>query len=308
MTNPPPRLSVIVPVYKSEPYLEECVESILAQTFTDFELILVEDGSPDRSGKLCDELALKFPDKIKVIHKENGGAASARNAGLAIARGEYIGFIDSDDTILPDMFQYMIESIEKFQADVLETKFILPGKDAYMDTDVRFFSGREALIEMLNWRLSTSLCTKIFRREILDGILMDEGHTNEDFRYICDVFLKDAVVCVSPRAFYNYRETPGSVTRVVRPGFFDLFGNLDYLDEKLPQNDKALRKSFRRYSLTMHIMSGVKIVKGRLNKVYKEWIRINRKFIWKNSDLIFFDKNLSLRWRLKAVYSFLRLP
>ncbi|KAF3371822.1 glycosyl transferase family 2, partial [Enterococcus faecium] len=89
-------ISIIVPVYKVEKYLRKCVDSILAQTFTDFEVILVDDGSPDNSGKICDEYAEK-DNRVRVIHKENGGLSSARNAGIDVARGKYLGFVDSDD-------------------------------------------------------------------------------------------------------------------------------------------------------------------------------------------------------------------
>ena len=97
-----PKISIIVPVYKVELYLEKCINSILNQTFKDFELILVDDGSPDRCGEICDEYAKK-DNRIVVVHKENGGQASARNVGLDIARGDYIGFVDSDDWIERDM-------------------------------------------------------------------------------------------------------------------------------------------------------------------------------------------------------------
>ncbi|MDT6814838.1 glycosyltransferase, partial [Enterococcus faecium] len=94
-------ISIIVPVYKVEKYLRKCVDSILAQTFTDFEVILVDDGSPDNSGKICDEYAEK-DNRVRVIHKENGGLSSARNAGIDVARGKYLGFVDSDDYIDED--------------------------------------------------------------------------------------------------------------------------------------------------------------------------------------------------------------
>ena len=99
-----PLISVIVPVYKVEPYLARCIDSILAQTFTDFELILIDDGSPDNCGRICDEYSQKN-NRIQVIHKENGGLSSARNAGMEICKGDYIYFIDSDDWIEPDMYE-----------------------------------------------------------------------------------------------------------------------------------------------------------------------------------------------------------
>ena len=102
-----PLLSVIVPVYKVEAYLDECVESILNQTYTDLELILVDDGSPDRSGEMCDAWAER-DSRVRVIHKPNGGVCSARNAGLDAARGEYAAFVDSDDWLDPGMYEAML--------------------------------------------------------------------------------------------------------------------------------------------------------------------------------------------------------
>ena len=111
------KISVIVPVYKVEQYLKSCVESILNQTFKDFELILVDDGSPDSCGAICDELA-KTDDRIVCIHKENGGLSSARNAGIEIAKGEYIAFIDSDDIVASDMLEVMYGNLVKYDADI----------------------------------------------------------------------------------------------------------------------------------------------------------------------------------------------
>ncbi|EGP5489252.1 glycosyltransferase, partial [Enterococcus faecium] len=110
-------ISIIVPVYKVEPYLRKCVDSILAQTFTDFEVILVDDGSPDNSGKICDEYASK-DSRVRVIHKKNGGLSSARNAGIDVARGKYLGFVDSDDYIEKDMYELLYDNIVKEQADL----------------------------------------------------------------------------------------------------------------------------------------------------------------------------------------------
>ena len=101
-----PTISVIVPVYKVEPYIRKCVDSILGQTFSDIQVILVDDGSPDQCGKICDEYA-KQDNRVEVIHKENGGLSDARNAGIPYAKGEYIIFLDSDDYIENDMFEYM---------------------------------------------------------------------------------------------------------------------------------------------------------------------------------------------------------
>ena len=110
-------ISVIVPVYRTEAYLDRCIESIVDQTYTNLEIILVDDGSPDRCPQMCDEWARR-DTRIRVIHKKNGGLSDARNAGMAAATGEYIGFVDSDDWIKPDMFRLLYEKMEQMQSDI----------------------------------------------------------------------------------------------------------------------------------------------------------------------------------------------
>jgi glycosyltransferase involved in cell wall biosynthesis len=110
-------ISIIVPVYDVEKYLKKCVDSILNQTFKDFELILVDDGSPDNSGAICDQYAEK-DSRVRVIHKENGGLSDARNAGIEVARGKYLGFVDSDDFVNEDMYKQLYTSIIENNADL----------------------------------------------------------------------------------------------------------------------------------------------------------------------------------------------
>ena len=117
-------ISVIVPVYKVEKFLDRCINSIIQQTFTNLEIILVDDGSPDRSGEICDEWKMK-DKRIRVIHKENGGLSDARNKGLDVATGDYVAFIDSDDWIDPDMFQLLYDATQKYQADIAECSWRL---------------------------------------------------------------------------------------------------------------------------------------------------------------------------------------
>ena len=112
------KISVIVPVYRAEQYIVRCVDSILTQKFHDIELILVDDGSPDHCPEICDKYAQK-DNRVKVIHQKNGGVAAARNAGLILAQGEYITFVDSDDFIEPDMYQSMIQVADQYDCDVV---------------------------------------------------------------------------------------------------------------------------------------------------------------------------------------------
>ena len=110
-------ISIIIPVYKVEKYLEKCINSIIGQTYTNLQIILVDDGSPDNSGKICDKYAKK-DSRVEVIHKSNGGLSEARNSGIERAKGKYIGFVDSDDYIKEDMYEVLYNLITRFQADV----------------------------------------------------------------------------------------------------------------------------------------------------------------------------------------------
>lgn len=118
MSNTPFDVSVVIPVYNMEAYLDRCVKSVLAQTLQNIEIILVDDGGRDRSVTMCDDYAAAYPDKVRVLHKENGGLTSAWKAGSAIAKGRYIGYVDSDDFILPDMYEKMFQRIEEEKADI----------------------------------------------------------------------------------------------------------------------------------------------------------------------------------------------
>ncbi|MEG0087047.1 MAG: glycosyltransferase, partial [Niameybacter sp.] len=117
-----PTLSIIVPVYNVEKYLPKCIESILAQSFTDFEVILIDDGATDKSGEICEEYANK-DTRIKIIHKENGGLSSARNAGIELSNGNYIGFVDSDDFIHPQMYEILLREARSSNSDVVICRY-----------------------------------------------------------------------------------------------------------------------------------------------------------------------------------------
>ena len=125
-------ISIIVPVYNVDQYLENCIESILNQTFKDYELILIDDGSTDKSGEICDKYEKK-DNRIKVIHKYNGGLSSARNAGLDLACGKYIGFVDSDDSIHPEMYEILYDLQQIYNADISVCSF----KKVYENIDVK---------------------------------------------------------------------------------------------------------------------------------------------------------------------------
>ena len=143
-----PKVSVVIPVYKVEPYLRRCVDSVLAQTLSDLEIILVDDGSPDHCPEICDEYALTHQN-IQVIHKTNGGLASARNAGMRIAQGEYILFVDSDDWIDPEMAEELVAVAEQHRVDFVRFRPMYAGWPQYEDGTLCDFGTENGLHEGL---------------------------------------------------------------------------------------------------------------------------------------------------------------
>lgn len=306
-----PDVSIIVPVYNVEEYLGECVESLLAQTLGSYEVILVDDGSTDSSGRMCDDFAAAHPDKIRVIHQPNGRQAAARNAGIDAARGRYVGFVDSDDMVLPGMFGEMVKAMESKDVDVVVSRCIPWEKGHYVvsrKVEAAVVTGPELLKKCFEWEIDGAVYTKLFKREVIGDIRFVVGNNQEDLLFLTDIFLKPLRVYILPEGHYMYRDRPGSVTTKFRPAFFDIMKNIDYVGGILPEDNKELRDAFQLYSLWYNIISGTKIVRARMNRQYKNWLRHNRRFILRHWRMMLTHPKMTNRWRLKALYAFLRLP
>lgn len=203
-------VSVILPVYGVEAYLAECVDSLLRQTYERLEIILVDDESPDRCGRICDDYAAK-DSRVLVIHKKNGGAASARNAGLEAATGELICFVDSDDTVEPDYVQVLLETLG--DADMAMCGFYL--RNCTESRKVAIQAGdynRERIMRrfLKDWSCSL-LWNKMIRRSAIGDIRMEEGHRVDDEFFTYQVALNCRCVAVSDRCLYHYRLRSSSV-------------------------------------------------------------------------------------------------
>jgi glycosyltransferase involved in cell wall biosynthesis len=223
------KISIIVPIYNVEKYLRKCIDSILAQTFKNIEVILVDDGSPDESPMICDEYA-KRDDRIVVIHKPNGGLSSARNAGISVATGNFIGFVDSDDYIHPDMYKILHEKLVRNDAQIAEctvtTVYGEIQKNISGTGMIQSYSGEEAL-ELLMFPEKNKLnprfavWSKLFRADIIGDLLFPLGMIHEDHLYDAQAFLRANryVIVDKPLYFHNVREN--SITTVK-------FGKKDY--------------------------------------------------------------------------------
>ena len=210
-----PLLSIIVPVYKVENYLPKCIDSILAQTFTDFELILVDDGSPDDCPALCDAAAEKDA-RVRVIHQKNGGLSAARNAGLDAARGAWIGFVDSDDYIEPEMYEVLYQAVQSTGADLALCNYAevdeagVPCQSMHVRLEKKVFAGQDLLKNATDSMIQPAW-NKLYRRAVFAQLRYPEGKLNEDLFLIPEVCLQIQKAVVVPKTLYYYVQRGGSI-------------------------------------------------------------------------------------------------
>ena len=241
-----PKVSIIVPVYKAEKYLKRCLNSLKSQTIGDIEIILVNDGSPDISPKICDDEAKK-DSRIKVIHKKNEGAGLARNAGLAQAMGKYIGFVDSDDEASPDMFESLYLAAEKYNADFVMSGVCFVGgnvfkeknaskKNVYFDK-ITLFETKEEIKELIlgtfgslpdyseDSRYGMGVWKNLFRNDVIKNnnlrFLSEREIFSEDTLFILDYLNHTKRAVGLPGVFYKYHRNEASVSKGYEPNRFE---------------------------------------------------------------------------------------
>ncbi len=212
-----PEISIIVPVYKAEKYLPECIESILAQTFKDFELILVDDGSPDNCPALCDAAAQR-DSRVRVIHKQNGGVSTARNAGLAAVQGKWVGFVDSDDVIDKTYYEKLYNAAINAGAEIAVGGILgvdLNGmpcrhQEHLLKNEVL---SREEAIHRIRLTPIIQAATRLHRRDMLEGIEFPVGRNYEDAATTPDILEKTTFVACVNEPLYHYRMNPNGIMR-----------------------------------------------------------------------------------------------
>lgn len=221
-----PLVSVIVPVYKVEKYLDKCIESIVGQTYENLEIILVDDGSPDNCPSMCNEWAQK-DSRIKVIHKENGGVSSARNTALDTAAGNYICFVDSDDFIEPNAVGYMLENIG--DADVIQSAFLydyIDGRTENCDISEEEFYADDAARALITDRVRPEVCGKLYSAHLFSGIRFDGSKKYGEDLYINYFLMKRAEKLISRNVcLYHYmrRESDSATSHYMTDSRAELY-------------------------------------------------------------------------------------
>lgn len=312
------RISVIVPVYNVSKYLKKCLDSIIKQSYNNLEIILVDDGSTDDSGKICDEYST-IDNRILVIHKNNGGLSSARNAALDISTGAYVGFVDSDDWIESTMYEEMCNLLEREQCDYVECAVNLYSNSEakiIKGSGFEIISGKEALSRHLDEYVyydmpRPAVWSKLYRRDFWDGKRFPEGRIHEDYLLTCKLLYESDKVGLLHKGLYNHLVSNPTSIMNTKFGVKDLYKVNQYeyrINYLLNHHEKELaEKAQVKYYCFLLIVC----YKCRRNKLVEEKVYLD---IFKRDKKIIRGLNIPPKRRLEiaiinfspSLYYFLR--
>ena len=269
------KISVIIPVYNVEKYLEKCVRSVFNQTYKNLEIILVDDGAKDSSGEICDRLK-EIDSRIKVIHKENGGLSSARNEGLKIATGDYIGFLDSDDYIIPYFYEYLLKLIKENNADIAEGEFLRIPEELYDQAEkiieeenskkqekIECSTSEEALellygVKVVPYVKKVVVWNKLYKKSVLKNITFTEGKLHEDEFTTHRRFYNAKKIVSSNKIIHGYMQTKNSIMRTVikQKRIDDTLDSITYAlrffyDKKMPKLEAKIMMRYLEYCIEL---------------------------------------------------------
>ncbi|MBE5740947.1 MAG: glycosyltransferase [Clostridiales bacterium] len=279
------KVSVIVPVYKVEKYLDKCVESVVNQTYKNLEIILVDDGSPDKCPQMCDEWAKK-DERIKVVHKQNGGLSSARNAGIEIAKGEFLMFVDSDDTINPQMIEILIRIQSETSSDITMCSWkkvhdINNPKNKTYDVEKLVcvvYENDEVFALLYNKKVPLIMAAwaKIYKRNLFTDVRYPEGKIHEDEAVIHEILNNCKKLSFIDYPMYNNTQRRDSITattfNVKRLVMLEIMkGRIDFMEKNKPQFiDSAIHHYVKILILYYHYVKWAKMSQSILNQIKAE--------------------------------------
>lgn len=302
-------ISVIVPVYKVEEYLDECIASIVSQTHQNLEIVLVDDGSPDNCGAMCDAWAAK-DSRIRVIHKPNGGLSDARNAGIDIAAGEYIAFVDSDDYIKPDMLEKLLAAMDRENADIAACGILNCEADRRIAWGCRDFTGTSEQILALLYNdtaYPVAAWNKLYRRACWRDLRFPVGKTCEDAFTTYQLVNDTNLIVMIPEALYCYRIRPGSIMTSA----FSLKKmdeeeawrcNYQFIEKHYPRlKTKAFDFYLQRVNVLIHTISA----EDQIN--YAEQYRMLRNILKEHFGHVLLSSRLGWKQRIRLALDIIRI-
>ncbi len=254
------RISVIIPIYNVTAYLPQCLDSVLSQSYSNLQVILIDDGSTDSSGAICDEYAER-DSRIVVIHQKNGGAAAAKNAGLRVATGKYLSFVDSDDYLEPDAYAHMVAQLEDTKADVFQCAFcdVFPDKTVshVVEGEQTEFTCVQYLEQFTKDWTCGLLWDKLYVRSLFDGISFEEGHKIDDEYFTYRGIMNARKIVRDNFVVYNYRKRRSSVMYSPESGKQIVKDRVDYLSKRrvnVIARFPELRQIFDRHFVEMMVI------------------------------------------------------
>jgi len=311
-----PLVSVIIPVYNTKNYLENCLDSVIKQTYRNLEIIIINDGSTDGSAKICDDFAAK-DSRIKLLHQKNAGLSSARKAGLKIATGNYVTFIDCDDSVTVDYCERLLELAKKYQAKLSICAFA----EVYPDKTLNFgkgyhekcFNTAECLRYMLNEQgFTTTAWGKLYARDLWQGLAFPDGKIHEDIGVVYQIIMKCDKIAYTPEPNYYYYQRKNSITNqkftVEKLALISLTDKMcDDIDQKFAElkNTTNCRRMHARFSILRQMPSGRKL-SPELRQEQKgiiKYLRQHKDYILKNPESTPRD-HIAMRTLLLGSYTF----
>ena len=282
-----PLISIIIPIYNIMDCLEKCVDSCINQTYQNIEIIMVDDGSTDGTSELCDKLKEK-DERIRVFHKENGGSSSARNLGIEQAKGEYLGFVDSDDFISPIMYEELMNAVLQFEVSIAQVSrdeiddqgnklpdVCTPPKESYL------CSSDEFMKELLMHRGDCSFCTKLIKKELFADRRFPIGELNEDFYLLLQMLKEVKGIYILPGQLYHVFYRIGSNTRKKDKNdfsrvFMDIVDNADVAQEIVDKHYPDLKEVCIRFGLFQRLDYMLHIPVVQMNSGNEFYVKVKK--------------------------------
>lgn len=299
-------ISIIIPAYNIENYIAKCLDSLLNQTYKSLEIIVVDDGSSDNTGKIIDDYASKY-DNIKVIHKKNAGVSAARNSGIDVAKGDYIGFVDGDDTVDEEMFEVLIDNAIKYDTDISHCgyKMVFPSRiDYYHNTGVLVEQDNKLGLKdlLIGNRVEPGLWNKIYKKELFKDIKIDESiKINEDLLINYYLFKNAKKSIFYDKCFYDYTIRKGSAatSKVNINKIIDPIKVRKEILEDLEKDSDLYDIAYEKY--IMSLVGICRNVQIRKNKEYKSYIDDAKKSLKYEINNIIKNKAVSKKTKLMVI-------
>lgn len=307
-----PLISIIIPIYKVERYLDECVNSVVQQSYTNLEIILVDDGSPDSCPIKCDRWEVK-DHRIKVLHKANGGLSDARNAGIDVSNGDYLMFIDSDDFVKNDYVEVLYDILSKTDADVVcggifkyKDRVARPVYNDIITSEISF-TGLEQLKNILNLRTDCSAWGKLYRKSAIGNLRFIKGRYNEDIIFLFELYQKCNKVSYTNKRLYFYRDTVGSVTNTVSSRTMDALINANEMEEITISRNLPIKDDMKNYKCRTYLEIGYSIQRANAQHKFPKETESTKTHTIQNLGYMLFSPNYNWRDLVHALINIARL-